>query len=144
MLRRSMADAPSPRVAALHRYPVKGLSAEALDAVDLMPGRGLPEDRRFAVALGTTAYDQTEPAWMPKAAFFQLARNERLALLDSRFDPATGSLTLSRAGKRLSHGKATDPQGRAIIGEFLAAFLDAGQGRPKLVEGLADCGEGLV
>lgn len=148
MLHRNMDDAPSPRVAALHRYPVKGLSAEALDVVDLTPGHGVPDDRRFAVALGTTAYDQTEPAWLPKAAFYQLARNERLALLESRYDSGSEVLTLSRAGKAVVHGKATDPQGRAIIGEFLAAFLDAGQGRPRLVEGpesgLPDCGEALV
>lgn len=148
MLHRNMADAPSPRVAALYRYPVKGLSAEALDAVDLFPGRGFPDDRRFAVALGTTAYDQTEPAWQPKSAFFQLARHERLAMLASRYDSSTGMLALSRGGRLVAHGKATDPQGRAIIGEFLTAFLDGGQGRPRLVEGpqegLADCGEALV
>lgn len=149
MLHRNMDDAPSPCVAALHRYPVKGLTAEALDAVDLAPGRGFPDDRRFAVALGTTAYDQTEPAWLPKAAFYQLARNERLALLEGRYDSANEMLTLSRSGKPVVRGKATDPQGRAVIGEFLAAFLAGeGQGRPRLIEGpgigLADCGEALV
>ena len=133
MLHRNMDDAPFPRVAALRRYPVKGLTAEALDVVDLTPGHGFPDDRRFAVALGTTAYDQTEPAWLPKAAFYQLARNERLALLECRYDSGSEVLTLSRKGKAVVHGKATDPQGRAIIGEFLAAFLDAGQGRKSVV-----------
>lgn len=148
MLRCNMTDARSRRVAALYRFPVKGLTGEALDAVRPVSGSGFPADRRFAIALGTTAYDQTEPAWLPKASFFQLARHERLALLESRFDSESGMLTLSRGGRPVAHGKATEPQGRAIIGEFLAAFLDAGQGRPKLVEGpsigLADCGEALV
>ncbi len=147
MLHCNMTDAPS-RVAALYRYPVKGLSPEALEAVDVAPAQGFPDDRRFAVALGTTAYDQTEPVWMPKSAFFQLARHERLAMLDSRYDSSTGMLTLARGGKTIAQGKATDPQGRAIVGEFLAAFLDSSQGRPRLVEGpgigLADCGEALV
>lgn len=147
MLQCNMIDALS-RVAALYRYPVKGLSPEALDAVDLEPAKGFPDDRRFAVALGTTAYDQTEPVWLPKSAFFQLARHERLAMLESRYDSATGMLALARGGKTIAQGKATDPQGRAIVGEFLAAFLDSSQGRPRLVEGpgigLADCGEALV
>ena len=149
MLLCNMDGAPFPRIAALARYPVKGLTAEPIEAVDLRPGSGFPDDRRFAIALGTTAYDQTEPAWLPPSAFFQLKRNERLALLESRYDPATETLSLARAGKVVARGKATDPQGRAVIGEFLAAFLEGqGQGRPKLVEGppsgLPDCGQGLV
>lgn len=147
MLHRSMANVPFPHVAALHRYPVKGLSAEALDTVDLVPGQGFPDDRRFAIALG--AYDQTEPAWAPKSAFFQLARHARLARLESRYDSASEVLTLSRSGKPVVHGKVTDPQGRGVIGEILSAFLAGeGQGRPRLVEGpaggLPDCGEALV
>lgn len=149
MLHRNMTDFPFPRVTALYRYPVKGLSPEALDAVDLLPARGFPDDRRFAVALGTTAYDQTEPAWQPKSAFFQLARHERLAMLESRYDSPSETLTLSRAGRPVVRGKLTDAQGRAVVGEFLSAFLAGeGQGRPRLVEGpavgLADCGEALV
>ena len=40
-------------VTAIYRYPVKGLSAEKMDRVALMPGECLPHDRRFAIALGT-------------------------------------------------------------------------------------------
>ena len=36
----------------IYRYPVKGLSPQAMDAVDLAAGDYLPGDRRFAVALG--------------------------------------------------------------------------------------------
>ena len=84
MLLCSMDPAPFPRIAALVRYPVKGLSPEALEAVDLRPGTGFPDDRRFAIAPGTTAYDQTEPAWLPPSAFLQLKRNERLKKIYSR------------------------------------------------------------
>ena len=41
----------------IYRYPVKGLSAEKMDRVTLTPGECLPHDRRFAIALGTTAFD---------------------------------------------------------------------------------------
>ena len=41
-------------VTAICRYPVKGLSAEKMDRVVLMPGECLPHDRRFAIALGST------------------------------------------------------------------------------------------
>ena len=39
-------------VSAIYRHPVKGLSAEKMDRVALMPGECLPHDRRFAIALG--------------------------------------------------------------------------------------------
>jgi uncharacterized protein YcbX len=41
-------------VTAIYRYPVKGLSAEKMNRVALMPGECLPHDRRFAIALGST------------------------------------------------------------------------------------------
>lgn len=131
-----MTDIPSPRIAALYRYPVKGLTGESLGAVDLAPGVGFPDDRRFAIAHGTTAYDQTEPGWLPKAMFLQLARNERLALLEAHYDSASEILTLSRDGRPVGHARATEPQGRALLGDFLSAFLEGESlGRPRLVEG---------
>ena len=39
-------------VTAIYRYPVKGLSAEEMNRVGLIPGECLPHDRRFAIALG--------------------------------------------------------------------------------------------
>ena len=53
-------------VIAIYRYPVKGLSAERMDRVSLMPGECLPHDRRFAVALGSTRFDPQHPEWLPK------------------------------------------------------------------------------
>ncbi|MFC7540819.1 MOSC N-terminal beta barrel domain-containing protein [Siccirubricoccus deserti] len=40
------------RVENIYRYPVKGLTAEALEEVTLTPGACLPHDRRFALAQG--------------------------------------------------------------------------------------------
>src|SRR3546814_9341284 len=44
-------------VSRLCRYPVKGLSAKLLDALELRPGRTIAHDRRFAVAHGTAPLD---------------------------------------------------------------------------------------
>ena len=56
-------------VIAIYRYPVKGLSAEEMDRVALVPGECLPHDRRFAVALGSTRFDPQHPEWLPKNPF---------------------------------------------------------------------------
>ena len=68
-------------VADICRYPVKGLNAESLDRVALTAGQGLPHDRRFAIAHGSTRFDREAPQWLAKTNFFMLMRDEKLALL---------------------------------------------------------------
>ena len=67
----------SSTVAGHYRYPVKGLSAEALNAAELRPGSGIRFDRAFGLALSTTQYDAAEPHWLPKSNFVTLVAHER-------------------------------------------------------------------
>lgn len=122
-------------VSRICRYPVKGLSVEDLDRVNLAPGEGLPHDRRFALAHGNTKFDPLSPEWQPKSNFLMLMRNEQLARLETRFEDADGTLTISRNGKRVTRGKITTPVGRAVIEDFFAAYMRADlRGKPRLVE----------
>ena len=82
------------RVEAIYRYPVKGLSPEALEEVALSTGRCLPHDRRFALAQGDAPFDPAAPSWLPKRHFGCLMVNARLALLRTGFDPRTGLLAI--------------------------------------------------
>src|SRR6185503_7167599 len=86
-------------VASLHRFPVKGLAAESLDAVELSAGAGVPHDRRFAVLRGDTAFDAAQPRWVAKEKCVMLVRDHALARLHLRFDPDTLALALSAAGE---------------------------------------------
>lgn len=125
-----------PRIAAIQYYPVKGLSAQPLDQVTLDPGQTLPHDRRFAIVHGASTFDSADPAWKPKTNFLALVRDERLATLDARYDPATCSLVLNRAGKPVARGKIDTPMGRILIDQFIGAYM-AGAAPPppyKLVE----------
>ena len=110
-------------VAQLYRYPVKGLSAEALSAAVLRPGHGLPLDRAFALAPATTGIDPFPSEWVSKSHFVTLVRHERLAALDSRYDAAKGVLALYRNGRRVAQGAIATPIGRAMIEEFFRAYL---------------------
>ena len=122
-------------VAEICRYPVKGLNAERLARVTLSPGEGLPHDRRFALAHGSTAFDPKAPEWQPKTHFLMLVRDEKLAQLRVAFDEASGDLAISRAGKQVVHAKATEPLGRTLIEQFVAGFMGAAvRGAPKLLE----------
>ncbi len=125
----------SIRIAEIHRYPVKGLSAERLDRVALAPGEGLAHDRRFAIAHGSTQFDPATPQWQPKTNFLMLMRDEKLARLRVRFDEQSGMLAIDRAGKQVVRAKAVEALGRTLIGQFFASFLGTtARGTPKLLE----------
>ena len=122
-------------VAKIYRYPVKGLSAQALPEVILAPGEGLPEDRRFAITHGASSFDPMSPGWRPKTDFLMLAKNERLAALETDYDAATGVLTIRRKGRQVARGQITNPTGRLLINQFLAAYMKGeALGAPILVE----------
>ncbi len=122
-------------LAQIYRYPVKGLTPEPLQRVALTPGEGLPQDRRFALAHGSTRFDVEAPSWMPKTNFLMLMRNERLARLRTRFDETSGVLIVQRDGKTVATGNILETTGRAIIEEFFAAYMGAeARGAPKLLE----------
>jgi len=129
-------------IAAIYRYPVKGLSAEPLERVSLMPGDCLPQDRRFAIALATTRFDPQAPQWLAKTHFIMLMRDEKLARLKTRFDPVTSELTIQDAsaspgesGTVALRASLGEPEGRRSVGAFLADFLGPSVERPlRIVE----------
>ncbi|MBT5266436.1 MAG: MOSC domain-containing protein [Rhodospirillaceae bacterium] len=123
------------KISQINRFPVKGLSGEALDAVELRSGELLPNDRRFAIWHGRGRIDPASPVWKPKGFFLQLMSNERLARLQTEFDAASGTLTILRKGRQVARGKITDPVGRTVIEQFIAAYMkDDLRGSPKLLE----------
>lgn len=119
----------------LYRYPIKGLSAEPLESVRLEPGLGLPLDRQYALARGSTRFDPENPQWLPKRSFLMLMLNGRLAALETRFDGDNGALTIISEGKQVARGNIRTPVGRAVIEDFFSTYLgDEAGGRPRLVE----------
>lgn len=120
-------------ISAIYRYPVKGLSAEKLNHVALTRGECLPHDRRFALALGSTVFDPQHPEWLPKTRFIMLMRDGRLALLQTRFHPESGVLTIAENGREMLRGRLTEPQGREKVGEFYTNFLGDGVDGPLRV-----------
>jgi uncharacterized protein YcbX len=129
-----MTSPTSPRVAALYRYAVKGLSPEARDRVTLAAGGTMPFDRAYAIENGPGRFDPDAPRHLPKITFLMLTRDERLATLSTSFDDATETLTVMRAGKQVARGQLTTPLGRKMIEQFFAAYMQAElRGPPKVV-----------
>src|ERR1700751_2946056 len=122
-------------VTAIYRYPVKGLSAESLDGVALIPGECLPHDRRFAIALGPTVFDPQHPEWLSKIHFIMLMRDEKLAQLQTRFGAESGVLTIAENNRVLLRERMTETEGCRRVGEFFADYLgDAVNGPLRVVE----------
>jgi uncharacterized protein YcbX len=129
-----MAPPTAPHVAALCRYPVKGLSAERLESIAVEVGQTIPFDRAYAIENGPGRFDPDQPRHLPKINFLMLMRDERLATLTARFDTDSETLTLLRDGKQVARGQLTTPIGRSLIEQFLAAYMQAElRGPPKVV-----------
>lgn len=121
-------------VVRLFRYPVKGLSPEPMESLELMQDRGIAYDRSFALALGTTPFDPARPQPLAKTSFLMLARNEALARLRTQFNPDTQRLTVQLDGRVVAEGALNDPAGRAAIEDFFTTFMgDAACGRVRVV-----------
>lgn len=123
------------RIEHIYRYPVKGLTAEALEEVVLAEGQCLPHDRRFALAQGDAPFDPATPTWLQKRHFGCLMANAKLALLHTAFDPKTGILAIRPPeGMPLLQETRTEA-GRAAIAAYLASFLgEEARGTPRFVE----------
>ena len=122
------------QVASLYRYPVKGLSPEALQSVELRAGETLPFDRAYAIENGPGRFDANTPRHLPKITFLMLMRDERLATLRSAFEDATETLIIRRDGKQVARGQLTTPLGRQLIEQFVGAYMKAElRGAPKIV-----------
>ncbi|WP_114395879.1 MOSC domain-containing protein [Oleisolibacter albus] len=123
-------------IAAIHYFPVKGLSHQPLTRVALVAGETLPQDRRFAILHRASGFDAAEPAWKPKSNFLMLQRDEKLATLEARYDADSCTLVLLRAGKPVARGRIDTPTGRLLIDQFLSAYMhgSAAPGPYKLVE----------
>jgi uncharacterized protein YcbX len=121
-------------IAALYRYPVKGMTPEPLSRVALVAGGTMPLDRAYAIENGPGRFDPDDPRHLPKINFLMLMRNERLASLEARFDETTHVLTILRAGRQVARGQLDTPLGRRLIEQFLAAYMkDDLRGAPRIV-----------
>ena len=136
------------QVASLYRYPVKGLSPEALESVALGPGETLPFDRAYAIENGPGRFDPDPPRHLPKINFLMLMRDERLATLRSavrgRHRNADHPARRQAGGARPAHDAARAPAHRAVLGRLhegraARAAEDRQRAGPQLLRRGAKC-----
>ena len=119
------------RIEHLYRFPVKGLTAEALEQAEVTSGGAIPWDRAFALAQGDSGFDPVAPQWLPKYNFMCLMKNERIAALRSHFDERSGMLSIRAADGSGVTEHALSVAGRERIAVYLTRFLgEEARGQP--------------
>lgn len=125
---------PMGKIQAIYRYPVKGLSAEALPHARLSAGETLPSDRLYAIENGPSGFDPATPTYMPKQRFLMLMRHERLAALRTEFNDTTHTLTVHAENREAARGDLRTAEGRATIEAFFAAYCGGElRGPPRIL-----------
>ena len=121
------------RVTSIYRYPVKGLSPEPLEQVDIEAGRPLPHDREFALARPSAPIDRDDPQWAKKGLFAMLMLDEGLAQVASHVDPETLRLSVKRGGHEVAGGRLDDEGDRKALEAFFWTLLPNFTAPPAIV-----------
>ena len=108
----------------LFTYPIKGLSRQRLESVELTKGVGFPHDRICGFALHDSGFDPAAPAPLAKHHFLMLMRDEQLARLDTHFDPDTRQLEISDQGSTVLRADMSDENGQRGAEEFFRLMFD--------------------
>ncbi len=118
----------------LYHYPIKGLSPQPLDQVELQPGQGFPFDRLFGFARHDSEFDPDHPQVLPKSRFLMLMRDERLAELRTQFDGPSRLLVIRAQDQVVLEADLSTDAGIAAAQAFLVAWLhSAPQETPRFV-----------
>ena len=120
------------RIEYLYRYPVKGLTAEALDQAEVEAGGAIPWDRAFALAQGDSGFDPANPAWLPKWNFLCQMKHAKAALLFSIFDPGSMMLRIRAPDGSGVEANPLTGAGQQRLASFLTDYLgDEARGKPS-------------
>jgi GntR family transcriptional regulator / MocR family aminotransferase len=135
---------PMGIVSGIYRYPVKGLSPQPVEVVELEAGRPFPFDRVFALARPGAPIDSENPGWANKGLFLMLMRDEALASVQTWLDPDTLQFSVRRrhASPRAEGSSIAEPvlsvdlktrEGRAAVEAFFREQVPRLEALPRLV-----------
>ena len=130
---RQGAARPMAQVVSIYRYPVKGLSAQALMEVRLETGKPFPSDRIYALARPSAPIDRDNPQWAKKGLFAMLMLDEALARVTTELDLDDMRLTIRRKGQVAMSGRLDVEKDQRAIEAFFWTLLPDFPAAPALV-----------
>jgi uncharacterized protein YcbX len=116
----------------LYHYPIKGLSAQALSEAALQRGQGFPFDRVFGFARHDSGFDINDPHPLPKDRFIVLVKEERLAGLETSFDPVTRKLEIKVRGNCAFEADLSTQDGIKRAVSFFSTMFDLDEPRKPI------------
>lgn len=113
-----------PRVTALYRHPIKGLTPESVDSLRVQPDGRVAGDRvlAFRFADAATPEDRDGLAYWPKAKGLALQDFPAVAALRTSYDDDRRLVRIEHAGSVLVEG-GLDEAGRADLADAVADFV---------------------
>jgi uncharacterized protein YcbX len=111
-------------VRSLFTYPVKGLSPQPLNQVELRSGEGFPLDRVYALARRDGQYRPGMTEAIRKQEFHMLANDARLAGLTSELHRDGRTLTIAVRGHVVLTADLTSDEGQEAVSRFIGRVLD--------------------
>ena len=119
------------------RYPIKGLSGENLKNITLEKNQVLPGDREFAFSRSNVIYDENNPVYLRKTNFLALVKEEKLAKLETKFDPSSREITIKLDNQIVINEILFDEKNISNVETFFQNYLNLGfDSKPKLVQGM--------
>ena len=125
------------KIKSIVRYPIKGLSGEYLDNIALEKNQVLPGDREYAFSRSHVTYDRNNPIYLRKTNFLALVKEEKLAKLDTKFDPKSRELIIRLDNQIVIKETLFEEENIYKVETFFQNYLNLGiDEKPKLVRGI--------
>ena len=119
------------------RYPIKGLSGENIEKITLEKNQVLPGDREYAFSRSHVTYDRNNPTYLRKTNFLALVKEEKLAKLDTKFDPKSRELIIRLDNQIVIKETLFEEENIYKVETFFQNYLNLGiDEKPKLVRGI--------
>jgi GntR family transcriptional regulator / MocR family aminotransferase len=122
-----------PHVAAIYRYPIKGLSPQPLTRVELEAGEAVSFDRVFALARPGGSVDPAAPKWAKKSQFVMMMLDDGLAELKTDLDVATRRFTVKVDDDEALAADLDDERSWPAVEAFFQSRVPGLQLAPRLV-----------
>ena len=119
------------------RYPIKGLSGENIEKITLEKNQVLPGDREYAFSRSHVTYNRNNPVYLRKTNFLALVKEEKLAKLETKFDPESKKLLIKLDNKIVINEILNEEENINKVETFFQNYLNLGfDSKPKLVQGM--------